>query len=494
MAKAKQTNEQPPAVQEQPAATQPPERLSLSQLKEQHKTAKAESDALIEAAKTQEDLDAADEALKGVELLSRRISLLERGESQTQFLRRPNGTPPRVVPNQPIPGEEVLASAQEAGGFHSLAKPRAALPEGSVFKNEEEAYYASRWALALAGQPCNPTRNRKQAAAYEWFLANPEPFMAAGQNEFEDMAGGIFVPEQIMGPVERLKHSYGIARSTVNVVQTNRDVLKWPKGLTGASFSAIPEVNANNSTEVTMAADAVSIPVKDFYAFSRISRDLDEDAAVSIADMMVRQYADAAAYWEDKLVFAGDGTSTHAGIFGLTKAINGTDASASCYTATGITTLGALTLGNFEAMAGQLPDYPGASPKWYISKPAFYSSMARLMDAAGGNNIDALQRGTSGLQFLGYPVEFTRTLNTTAAGTSITAQYNVCLFGTPRLGATFADRRGMTVETNPYKYMAERQLAIYVTMRFGFFVHELTGLDGDQSTAIAGPTINLIMG
>jgi HK97 family phage major capsid protein len=306
------------------------------------------------------------------------------------------------------------------------------------------------------------------------------------------MAGGIFVPEQIMGPVERLKHSYGIARSTVNVVPTQRDVLKWPKGLTGASFSAIAEVN-NSTTEVTMTADAVSIPVKDHYAFSRISRDLEEDSAVSIADMMVRQYADAAAYWEDKLVFAGDGTSTHAGIFGLTKAINATDASASTFTATGHTSLGALTLGDFEAMAGQLPDFPGASPAWYISKPAFFSSMARLMDAAGGNTNGNLAAGSQ-QNFLGYPVYFTRTLNTTAAGTSITGQYNVCLFGTPRLGATFADRRGMTVETNPYKYMAERQLAIYVTMRFGFFVHELTALDGDQSTAICGPTVNLVMG
>jgi HK97 family phage major capsid protein len=490
MAKAKQNTEQPPVSQEQAAAT-PPVRLSLSELRDRYKATKAKFDETRQAEPTIENQAQLEALSESLEFDAREIVLAERADALERFERRPNGNPPRVIPNSPIPGEEPTALA--ATGFQTSTPRRAALPEGSVFKNEEEAYYASRWALALAGQPCNATRSHKQRQAYEWFLANPEPFMAAGQNEFDDMAGGIFVPEQIMGPVERLKHSYGIARSTVNVVPTNRDVLKWPKGLTGASFSAIAEVNSS-TTEVTMTADAVSIPVKDHYAFSRISRDLEEDSAVAIADMMVRQYADAAAYWEDKLVFAGDGTSTHAGIFGLTKAINGTDASASCYTATGITTLGALTLGNFEAMAGQLPDYPGASPKWYISKPAFYSSMARLMDAAGGNNIDALQRGTSGLQFLGYPVEFTRTLNTTAAGTSITAQYNVCLFGTPRLGATFADRRGMTVETNPYKYMAERQLAIYVTMRFGFFVHELTGLDGDQSTAIAGPTINLIMG
>lgn len=494
MAKAKQNTEQPPAVQEQ-AATPPPERQTLAQLKEQHKAVKAEADALIDAAKTQEELDGADAKLAEAELLSRRISLLERGETQAQFLRRPNGTPPRAIPDAPIPGEEPAALAVvnpklSATGYHQSAAARGTYL-GNVFKDEEEAHYAGLWAFALTGQPQNETRSRRQRNVYEWVLANPEPFLAAGQNEFDDMAGGIFVPEQILAPVERLKHSYGVARRAVNVVQCNRDVLKWPKGLVGASFSAIAEVNAS-TTEVTMAADAVSIPIKDHYAFSRISRDLEEDAAISVVENMVRQYADGAAYWEDKLVFSGDGTSTHAGIRGLTSAINSTDASASCFTATGHTTFGALTLGDFESMIGQVPDYPGSDHRWYISKPGWAASMARLQDAGGGNNIDALARGPSGLQFLGYPVEFTRVLNTTL--TSITAQFNACLFGTPRLGATFADRRGLTVETNPYKYMAERQLAIYVTMRFGFVAHELTGLDGDQSTAIAGPVINLIMG
>jgi HK97 family phage major capsid protein len=491
MAKAKQNTEQPPAVQEQTAATQPPERLSLAQLKEQHKAAKAAADELIEAAKTQEEFDKADEALAGVELLSRRISLMERGESQAQFLRRPNGTPPRVTPNQPIPGEEPAALA--ATGVHTLAKARTAY-DGDVFKDEEEAHYAALWTFAMSGHPCNATRTKRQRDAHEWVLANPAPFVAA-HTEFDDLTGGIFVPEQILGPVERLKHAYGVGRGAVNVVPTNRDVLKWPKGLTGVQFAAIgeqPGINgADSMTEYTATADQVVIPVEDHGAWTRLSRDLEEDQGVAIAEMLTRQFADAAAYREDLLIFSGSASKADSHISGLTVAINATDASASCFTATGHTTFATLTLGDFESMAGQLPEFPGGDPKWYISKPGYFASMARLMDAAGGNTKSDLAGGT-GLQFLGYPVVFTRILNTTL--TSITGQFNACLFGTPRLGATFADRRGMTVEPNPYLYMANRQLALFLTMRFGFNVHELTALAGDQSTAICGPVVNLVMG
>lgn len=488
--KKKQAGEQPPVVNEQAAAPAVPERQTLSQLKEQHKAAKAAADELVLSAKTQEDLDQADESLQGVELLSRRIALLERGEDQERFLRRPNGTPPRVIPNQPIPGEEPVPLSL---GFQTSAKARGAY-EGKVFKDEEEAHYAALWAFGMSGHPSNQTRSKRQRDVHEWMLSNSQQFTAA-HTEFDDMSAGIFVPEQILGPVDRLKHSYGVARGAVNVQSCNRDVLKWPKGLVGVQFGPIgeqPGINGNDAiSEQQATADYVTIPIEDHGAWTRLSRDLDEDQGISIAEMLVRQFADAAAYREDYLVFRGAATKADSRIAGLATAINSTDASVSTYTATGITTFGALTLGNFEAMAGQLPDFPGASPRWFLSKPAYFASMARLMDAAGGNSKDDVAGGT-GLQFLGFPVVLTRTLNTTL--TSITAQSNAILFGDPRLGATFADRRGMTVETNPYLYMANRQLALFLTMRFGFNVHELTALDGDQSTAICGPTINLIMG
>jgi hypothetical protein len=83
---------------------------------------------------------------------------------------------------------------------------------------------------------------------------------------------------------------------------------------------------------------------------------------------------------------------------------------------------------DFEACVGKLPQWAEDDAAWYISKPGFYASMARLMDAAGGNTQDNVAGG-KGLQFLGYPVRMSQVLYRTLTRRS--AQVH-CLFGSLR--------------------------------------------------------------
>ena len=452
----------------------------LQLLREQHAAAvKAAETLLALEAPTEEQQAEIETQLALAEKLQKEIVTHERAGNVKTFAGRSNGVPPAHAPLPATPEEKPNT------GYQLSTPPRGY--QTQVYSSQEDAYYAGLWAIGmLFGDPTNKHATKKQRAIREWCLQNQE--LVLGHTGFDDMSGGIFVPEQMMAAAALLQHQYGVIRNATRVVPTGTDKIWWPRPLKGYTMSAIAEV-PTSITESSGTADSVEVFVKDWGGWTRISRDLDEDAAVSIADMITRQFAYYASYLEDNTCFNGDGTSTYNGITGLTRAINATAAASSVYTAlSGNTTFATLDLVDFEAMVGQLPDYPGAQNKWYISKPGFYASMARLMDAAGGNTKDDTAAG-SGLQFLGYPVVLTRVLNTTL--TSNVNAYNAVLFGDLSLVSTFADRRGMTVEPNPYLYMAQRQLALFITQRWGFTVHDITGTDGAGSD-ICGPVVNLL--
>lgn len=452
----------------------------LQLLREQHAAAvKAAETLLALEAPTEEQQAEIETHLALAEKLQKDISTHERAGNVKTFAGRSNGTPPAHAPLPANPEEKPNT------GYQLSTPPRGHRTE--CFASDEDAHYAGLWALGmLFGDPSNKHATKKQRAIREWCLQNQE--MVFGHTGFDDMSGGIFVPEQMMATVALLQRKYGVIRGATRVVPTGTDKIWWPRPLKGYTMAAIGEVPASQ-TESSGTADSVEVAVKDWGGWTRISRDLDEDAAISIADMIARQFAYYASYLEDNTCFNGTGTSAYNGITGLTVAINATDAASSVYTAlAGNITFATLDLVDFESMVGQLTDYPGAQNKWYISKPGFYASMARLMDAAGGNTKDDIAGGT-GIQFLGYPVVFTSALSTT-----LTTQVNTfgsVLFGDISLASTFADRRGMTVEPNPYLYMANRQLALFVTQRWGFNVHDITGTDAAGS-AICGPVVNLL--
>lgn len=455
----------------------------LQELREQHAKAVKDAETLLALeAPTEEQQAEIEKHLALAEQTQKAILTHERAANVKTFASRPNGTPPLHTPAPA--GEEKKEPINL--GFHSPVALRGY--QTKCFASQEDAYLSGLWALGmLFGDPSNKHATKKMRSIREWCLENRDQF-TLGHTEFDDMAGGIFVPEQMMATVALLQHKYGVIRGATRVVPTGTDKIWWPRPLKGFTMGAIGEV-PSSQTESTGTADSVEVFVKDWGGWTRISRDLDEDSAVQIADMVAQQFAYWASYNEDLCCFKGDGTSTYNGIFGLTKAINATDAASSVYTAASThTTFSALTLTDFESMIGQLPDYPNATNKWYISKPGFYASMARLMDAAGGNTRGDLTAG-SPPQFLGYDVIFTRVLNTTL--TTNANAYDAVLFGDLSLVSTFADRRGMTVEPNPYLYMANRQLALFVTQRWGFATHDLTGLDGAGS-AICGPVVNLL--
>jgi len=144
-------------------------------------------------------------------------------------------------------------------------------------------------------------------------------------------------------------------------------------------------------------------------------------------------------------------------------------AAGSIYTAaTGNTAFSTLDLADFEGMVGQLPAYAEGNAAWYVSKAGYWASMARLLDAAGGNTIQDLGSGPERV-FLGYPVRYTQVLNSTLTAQTST---NILCFGDLSMSAMLGNRRGISVMTSEHRYFENDQIGIKGTQRFDINVHE----------------------
>jgi len=209
----------------------------------------------------------------------------------------------------------------------------------------------------------------------------------------------------------------------------------------------------------------VELTARKLAALVRYSNELNEDALISIGDDLTREIAYAFAVKEDACGFLGDGTSTYGHVTGVLNAV----AAGSLYTAiTGNTAFSTLDLADFESVVGKLPSYPGILPKWYISKAGWAASMLRLTDAGGGNTAAMLAAGPGSMLFLGYPVRFCQTLNST-----LTAQTSTKLlaFGDLRMAALLGSRRGLAIAVSQDRYFEYDQIGIRGVERFDINVH-----------------------
>jgi HK97 family phage major capsid protein len=285
----------------------------------------------------------------------------------------------------------------------------------------------------------------------------------------------------IEAAIAKRRLSYGVIRRAARVVPMSTDHALWPRPLTGTTVYPLSEV-PTDITESEATAASFSLRVVDWGTKFRWSKNLEEDAVISIADMLVNDFAYRLSKNEDTVCFNGTGIASSHGVWGIMAKLQDATYANSVYTTiSGNTTWSELDMDDFTRMVGMLPEFAESSAAWYISKPAFYASMAKLAYAAGGNTKDDTAGGLA-QQFLGIPVVFTNVLNTTL--TTQAGAYG-CLLGDISMAATFGDRRGMTAETNPYKYMEQRQMLLVATQRWGFAAHDLLDEDGGAGPVIA---------
>jgi HK97 family phage major capsid protein len=231
----------------------------------------------------------------------------------------------------------------------------------------------------------------------------------------------------------------------------------------------------------------VQLVAKKLGCLALISSELSEDAMINIADDISGEIAYAFAYAEDNCFFNGDGTSTYGGITGVRQKLLDVDSTIAnikgltVATGTGYaSSYGSIVLSDFHKTMANLPLYARMNAQWICSAFFYDSIMAKLQTAAGGNTVANFAAGGQ-QSFLGYPVTLAQLMPVSPAVSKV-----ICLFGNFAMGASFGDRRNLTLAVSTDYKFAEDQIAIKGTERIDINVHDV----GD--TTNAGPIVGLI--
>lgn len=411
--------------------------------------------ALAEKARAQADL--------------KRAEQLDAEQTATALAEVAPATQPVVQgPHNPLAGAHVRVAAtpRRVRTLRAFSGPNA----------EAEAYQSGLWLLgAVLGH--GPARQQYQERY------GP---MAATLGIASNGGAAYLVPNVMDATIVKLTEEYGVARRLCRLQGMTSDTWEGPRwtGVLTAYFVA----EGASPIASEQSYDKVSLVAKNLAAKGKITRQLDEDAIVDIGDEWAEAAAIAFAEKEDQCLFNGDGTSTYGGITGLFAKITAAANAASLVTATGHTTLSSLTVADYSAAVGRVPNYPGIKPVWLCHKEIWANSMQPLQLAAGGATVESIAAGGKPM-FLGYPVEI---VNVAPRAASVTTGVTGILLGDLRLAAMFGDRRKRTFETGLENDDFSKQLfTLLMTERFDINVH--TVVDPKNSSS-PGPVIGLKLG
>lgn len=400
------------------------------------------------SAEEQAEIDACHKAMKELEPKAKQFAEIE---AKTQSILASTGYKPSF---------EIDASKKN----FAVAKG----PKSKHYASNEDAYAMGQFVLAALGG----NDRSKQWCRDNGVILNVH-------SEGTNTAGGYLVPEVMENTIIDLKEQYGVARQNAYVYPMSSDSATIPRRQSGFTVYYVGENSAG--TESDLAWSQVKLAAKKAMILTRLSSELNEDAVVSMADLVTREMAYAFALAEDSAVFLGDGTSTYGGIQGLKNTL----AAGSIVTgAAGDNTFAELEWAFFEEAAGKLPQFAGIQPKWYVNSTFFYTAMARLANAAGGNTKADVASGYQ-MQFMGKPVVFTQVL---PSSTSDLASTIVGFYGDLSMCGTMGSRRGVTIASDASRYFEYDQLAVRGSQRWDWNGHE-TG-----TASAAGPMIALKMG
>lgn len=392
----------------------------------------------------------------------------------------PRTDPNPIVPANGTPRQRVVVppSARRSGVLKAF-KPRDGESRAEV---EERAYRAGLWARAVlfgnewAVQKCMENGIQLPPRNTMGTTSNPD--------------GGFLVPDEMSQAIIDLREQYGVFRQNCRVWPMGSDTLLIPRRAGGVTVGALGENPAAGPSNVTPTFDMVQLVAKKCGGLSILSSEIAEDAVIDLADWIANEWAYAFALFEDQCGFIGDGTSTYLGIRGLGNLL--TEANAATYA--GAVTVATAThdlfteidVADIAKMMAVLPQFAKANAKFYCSSVCNELVFGRLKATAGGNTVQTLQ-GTTGENWLGYPIVISQVL---PAGPSTSYDTLPMLyFGDLSKSSSMGDRRQVRVFPSAHRYMELDQIGIMATERIDIVNHDLgNSTTGGPIVALTGST------
>jgi len=429
----------------------------FNKLKAQHDEAVARASAIVAVA-TEENREVTEDEQKQVDEALKTAEQLEPKMEQARKIE--------------MKASQLLQDRQQTGNSIQVPGKNFAIPKAhgtlKAFKDAQSAYDTGHFLLATIGG----NEKSKQYCRDKGMILNVH-------SEGVNSAGGYLVPEIMESAIIDLKEKYGVARRNAYVYPMTSDATTIPRRNSGLTVY-YPGENGEG-TDSDMSWSQVRLEAKKAMILTRVSNELNEDAIVSLADIITNEMALAFAYNEDYGVFRANGESSYGGAVGLANSL----LAGSVVTATaGDNTFAELDWAFFEEAMAKLPQFDGMQVAWYVNSAFFYAAMARLANAAGGNTKADVASGYD-MMFMGKPVVFTQVLPSALTNLAETV---VGFLGDLRMAGTFGSRRGITMSSDSSLYFRYDQIALKGTQRWCWNGHE-TG-----TASVAGPMIALKMG
>lgn len=425
-----------------------------------------------------EEIGKLDEQIAAVQAHERRR---EASEKLIKDIESPQGR--KTKPDAPANNANGDGGNGGGASFNTFRIPATARRTGvlKAFKGQDadhRAYRAGMWARA--------TLFRDERAQH-WCLNNGlGTDVRNAMSTTSNGDGGFLVSEEMAQGIIDLREQYGVFRRYARVWPMGSDTMLIPRRSGGITIGAIGENPSSAISQSTPTFGQVQLVAKKCGGLSLLSSEIAEDAVIDLADWIASEFAYAFALFEDQCGFIGDGTSTYLGIRGLTDLL--TEANVATY-AGAVTVATAshnlfseIDTSDLAKLMGALPEYARMNAKFYCSSVCAELVFGRLKAAAGGNTVQTLQ-GSTGDNYLGYPIVISQVL---PAGAS--TDYDglpMLFFGDLSKSSALGDRRQVRVFPSEHRYMDTDQIGIRGTERFDIVHHDL----GDGSTA--GPIVAL---
>lgn len=245
-------------------------------------------------------------------------------------------------------------------------------------------------------------------------------------------------------------------------------------------------------TESKLGFDTVRLEAKKRATLSKVSSELLNDAAVSIADTISRNIAWSFEKDLENAFVNGDGTSAYFGVMGLRaklKGLSGTIANiAGLHVGTG-NTYAELKLSDFEKTQALLPELESQSgePVWLMHPRFFRGVVIPLLNTVNGATKTEVN-GKTLAACIGAPVVFSNAMPRTEANSQVCAMY-----GWFDLAAMIGRVNGsMEIATSTEAYFAEDVWAIRGIHRAAITVHDVGNASATESEREPGPVVGLI--
>lgn len=361
------------------------------------------------------------------------------------------------------------------------------MPGAPVYDNADDAELAG--AVLRVCMFAGAGKGYGQADAdREIIKGNSPELWSKVQSGLTNSVGGALIPTEFAEGIIWLTEQYGFARRLFRNEPMSGETKVLRRQTAKNTAYWVGEAAAGTASDATF--DNPYLNARKVMCLSLFSNELVERSAVSIADLVSRNFAEAISEKIDLAAWSGDGTNTYGGFTGLANS-SGVGLPSGAYVNAAGNSWSAITEANLLTIM-QIQNVKN-TPAWLCSREFFIGVMMRLIQGKGGTTPEHLIRGTEmnklfptpqdgiiGL-FQGYPV-FGQQVASTA---SASAQKCVA-FGDFNSACAIGVTRELRIDTSAEYAFNLDEMTFRGTFCAGINIH------GDGRGSTVGPISVLV--